>query len=132
MAMMSIVLTNCDKSGILGEKNGTKLSPPSWIQGTWTDGESGIELFKFTSDDVFYWKISLKTTYGWSVLGTGTTLKETKNNSSEYEVKVTAKVGGKEEGVGRFSFKKIDANRIQASINEDGDNITDWETLVKM
>ena len=131
MAIVAIALTGCDAKDLLGGVSDAKLSPPSWAQGNWISEEAPqLVIFGITSDDVKYFGISLKI-YNVSAWGTGYTLKETKNNSSEYEIKITAKVAGKEQSAGRFHFKKVDANHIEVGVNEDGDQITDWEILAK-
>ena len=133
MAMFCIAVMGCSKSGLTG-KSDAKLSPPSWIQGDWGYEDHNSVFFKFTNDDVLMnigVLTSLKSIYGYSILGTGTTLKETKNNSSEYELKVTATVAGKEEAAGRFHFRKVDATHIEAGTNEEGDAIYNYEVLVK-
>ena len=133
MAMLSIAVMGCSKSGLTG-KSDAKLSPPSWIHGDWGYEGYNMVVYRFTNNDVLVnigVLTSLKDMYGYSILGTGTTLKETKNSGSEYEIKVTAKVNGKEEAAGRFHFKKVDATHIEVGSNEDGDTIIDWETLAK-
>jgi len=133
MAMFSIAIMGC-KNDLTGDKKDAKLSPPSWIQGDWGYEGSNHVMFRFTGNDVLMnigVLTSLNSIYGYTVLGYGTTLKETKNSNSEYEIKVTGTVAGKEQAVGRFHFKKLDGNRIEAGTNEDGDTITDWEILVK-
>ena len=137
MAIMSFAIMGCSKSDVENILDGSnaKLSPPSWLQGSWAEEDGGIVVFKITSDDVLMnigVLTSLKTIYGFSFMGTGTTIKETKNNSSDYEITVTAKVAGKEQAAGKFCFKKgQDSNHILAAWNEEGDKISDWDTLVK-
>jgi hypothetical protein len=134
MAITAIALMGCDGKSLTGGKSTAKLSPPSWIQGDWGFEDHSTVYYRFTSNDVLLnigVLTSLKDIYGYSVLGYGTTLKETKNSSSEYELKVTAKANGKEEAAGRFHFKKLDANHIEVGSNDEGDTITDWSVLEK-
>ena len=137
MAIMSFAIMGCSKSDLENILDGSnaQFSPPSWLQGSWAEEDGGIVVFQITKDDVLMnigVLTSLKTIYGFSFMGTGTTIKETKNNSSDYEITVTAKVAGKEQAAGKFCFKKgQDSNHILAAWNEEGDKISDWDTLVK-
>ena len=120
VALMGI--SGCKKDSTVGTGS-SKLSPPSWIHGSW--GEGSIEIYKFTPNDVFFGGVSLKTIWGIGVGGTGTTLKETKNTGSLYEITVTAKVMGKEMASACYSFRKGDGTYIEAAADESGATIRD-------
>ena len=112
-----------DKGNGIGTLGKTaKLAPPAWIQGKW--GAEGIEVFKFTSDDVFTMGVSLKTIWNYNVGVSSVSLKETKNTSSLYEITITAKAMGQESVSGYYSFKKGDGTYIEAASNETGTPLT--------
>ena len=88
---------------IIGGSN--KLSPPSWIQGSWAD-EPGFNTYKFTSDDVLINNVSLKLLYA-NVPGLGkASLKESKKTDSNYELSITASDAGREVVTERLGFQK--------------------------
>ena len=131
LAVIAIVMAGCskkdDESG--GSKSGgAKLSPPTWIQGTWED-ETGVISYKFTKDDILINGIvSFKLVYNVTVGDCKASTKEKTNNSSLYEVTVTGTCEG-EKGSATFSFKKGDGTYIEFTGDSDeygseGDEIT--------
>ena len=122
IAMVSISGCKKDDGGGDGGKT-AKLSPPVWIQGKW--GVEEHEIFRFTSDDVFYVNVSLKTIWNANVTGMASvSLKETKNTDSLYELTVSASAGG-EKASGYYSFRKGDGTYIDAASNETGTPLTE-------
>ena len=131
MMIAMVSFSSCSKNdGDGGGGGSSKVSPPSWIRGSW--GVEGYEVFKFTSDDVFLLGESLKAMTIVSASGS-ITLKETKNTSSAYEIILTAKSSG-EKAAAIFSFKKGDGTYIDAASNEEGGTVSadDYERLDKI
>ena len=130
LAVLTIAIAGCKKNDPEGGggKSG-KLSPPSWIRGTWEG--YGLE-FQFTSNDVIMNGESFKQIFNLNEPGVGkTTIKETKNTSSLYEFATTiTETGGGSEKM-TWSFKKGDGSYIEFGIEETGTKITDYITLDK-
>ena len=131
MVIMAITFMACGSDDTIGGKKEAKLSPPSWIHGSWGDEDGYVEVFRFTSNDIFQLGVSLKTIYGWTAGGAGVSIKETKNTSSLYEITITA-TDGKEKASAYYSFKKGDGNYIEAGWEETGDPIASYEKLYKI
>jgi hypothetical protein len=123
--ILAFIFTGCDKLGDLSGESG-KLSPPSWIQGSWTPEDvPQIVALKCSSDDVIWWGQSIKQIWGSnSSLGVGYTIKETKNTGSIYEITIKAS-SGVDHAAAMFSFKKGDGSYIEAATIEDGERIYD-------
>ena len=115
---------SCKNDDILGGGKSVKLSPPSWIHGSWGVEGLDTEIFKFTSNDVIYLGASLKEIYNFTTVGGSLSLKETKNTSSVYELTYKASAGG-EKASAIFSFKKGDGSYIDVAINEAGETVSD-------
>ena len=127
LTLILIAAAGCSKKdgGGIGEN---KLSPPSWIQGTW--GAEGYEAFKFTSDDIIIEitgeaPVSFKHNYNIDVPGGKISTKETIKNDAIYEITVTATAMGEESESGFFSFKKGDGTYIMGCSAETGTDLDD-------
>ena len=119
IAMIAITsISSCQKGDGIGGGKTAKFAPPAWIQGKW--GIEGIEMFRFTSDDVFSMGVSLKTIWNISTGVSSVSLKETKNTDSIYEITVTGSAVGQGSASGYYSFKKGDGTYIEAASNETG------------
>lgn len=111
MAILALAFPGCnsDDDPIAG-KGTNKLSPPSWIRGTWAD-EDGYLTFEFKSDDILMNGVSLKTLNA-SVPGVGkVSMKESKKTDTVYEITYIAS-DTKETETGRIGFKKGGSNFI--------------------
>ena len=135
LAVMCIAVVNfssCSKKdGVISGK--VKLSPPSWLHGSWGVEGLGMEIFKVTSNDVIYMGVSLKEVYNFTSVGGSLSLQETKNTSSIYELAYKASAGG-ERASAIFSFKKGDGTYIDIAINEAGETFSesDYSEFVKL
>ena len=104
---MCVAINGCDSSKIGDDITGgsNKLSPPSWIQGTWVD-EYGAMTVTCTSDDVLMNNVSFRVLYA-NVPGVGkASLKESKKTDSHYEISVSVTESGKETVTDRIGFQK--------------------------
>jgi len=122
ISIAAMSLNSCKKSSLL-DVGDAKLSPPSWIQGSWGGGTT--EVFKFTSNDVFLYGTSLKSSWNGGTVGTGLRLKETKNSGTAYEITVTAKSMGIEMVSACYSFRKGDGTYLEFAQDESGKTLTD-------
>ena len=134
MVIMAITFMGCDELFDLTttDSKDVKLSPPSWIQGSWASEGSTTEILKVTSNDVIYAGESLKEQNS-SAFGIGYKLKETKNTGSLYEITITAStIGAKESAI--YSFKKDSGSRILHAINKSGGTVndSDYIPLIKL
>jgi hypothetical protein len=132
MCIAVVSFSSCSKKdGVISGK--VKLSPPSWLQGSWGAEGLGMEIFKVTSNDVIYMGVSLKEVYNFKTVGGSLSLKETKNTSSIYELTYKASAGG-ERASAIFSFKKGDGTYIDIAINEAGETFSesDYSEFVKL
>jgi hypothetical protein len=134
MIILAITFAGCkkDKNPLDGGGN-VKLSPPSWLHGSWSvDPDGKHEALKFTSNDVIIGGVNLAQLYPYSgIAGYSWTIKETKNTSTLYEITASAKAGGQSASA-TLSFKKIDNNTIEYGSSEDGKTIDDYETFYKI
>ena len=132
LAMITVALMSCSKKNDPaggGGKDG-KLSPPSWIQGTW--GVTGIAEITFTSNDVIYDDMSIVEVFSVNITGViKNTIKETKNTSSLYEFVATSTEAGKKTETMNFSFKKGDGTYIEFGFSDDGSPITSYVKINK-
>ena len=135
MAIFAVLFAGCTGGDNIISVSG-KLSPPSWIRGSWGvdmgEGYGMFEVLKFTSDDMLILGQSYKTFYGTTTgPGVNFTMKETKNTSSLYEITITAKAGSEKESV-LYSFKKGDGTYIEALGWDDDDDNAIYTKLYKM
>ena len=133
MCIAVVSFSSCKKDDVPGGGKSTKLSPPSWLHGSWGVEGLGMEIFKVTSNDVIYMGVSLKDMYNITTVAGSVSLKETKNTSSIYELTYKASAGG-ERASAIFSFKKGDGTYIDIAINEAGEtfNESDYAEFVKL
>ena len=135
-AILAIALTGCSKDDTGGVTTSAKLSPPAWIQGSWTDEAGGTVFYRFTSDDILQYggeqlqEISFKQ-LGVYVPGVGgATVKETKKTDDLYEVTITASGGG-DSVSGFYSFKKGNGTYIDAGTAKTGTTVDVYVRLYK-
>jgi len=134
--ILAITLVSCgggSDDDITGGGKGSKLSPPSWLQGNWGDENGIIVIYKVTKDDVFMMGKSLKTYVNQSGGGASASLKETKNTSSLYELTIKADDGEGTKASFIWSFKKGDGTYIDAAFIETGNApaADDYDKLYK-
>jgi len=94
LAVFATTLVGCKKEE--GGGGSGKLSPPTWIQGTWGNASTGYVYAKFTKNDVILGGVSFA-----EAAEAGAKIKEKKNTSSVYELFVQE--GGE---TGTYTFKK--------------------------
>jgi len=138
VCMLLVCMTSCKKDDDNGNSNGNdnpgvgsnKFSPPAWIQGSWgekdEEDEEGIELLKFTSNDI------IMSGFSWTTIFQSTlvyTVKET-NTNTLYEVTVRQKNYGTETGAVMLSIKKGDGTYIEAAFVEDDETITQDDYVI--
>ena len=116
---------NPDKPGGNG-----KLSPPSWIQGSWTDEDGVFTMWRFTTDAVYMGGHSLEFIWSQSAGGASTTIKETKKTDALYEITVTADDGEGDKETSIYSFKKGDGTYIETALFGEGET-PDYEKYYK-
>ena len=129
LAMIAIAAMSCkkDDEGKLTKEG--KLSPPSWIRGSWE--LSGVT-FRFTSDDIFMNEMSLKDLFNIHISGAGSTsIKETKKTDSIYEVTFSATAVGEGTESAYYSFKKGDGTYIEIGSAELNEPISDYIKFYK-
>ena len=136
MAIIMVAIlccSGCKKDKDSGGGGGSgKLSPPAWIQGSWGTAPAGVglEVFKFTPNDVLQMGVSLKT-YAVSTPSGTVTISESKKTDNLYEITLKAKASGKETVSGFYSFKKGDGTFIEFGSDETGATEVEYGRLYK-
>jgi hypothetical protein len=134
LAILTITFAGCGKDKSSDDDYSLKLSPPSWIQGSWSQDPDGQhEYLKFTSNDVIIGGLNFAQLYPRSggAGGYSWSIKETKNTSSVYEITATASAGG-QTAKATMGFRKVDNNTIEIGSSEDGEPVDYNETYYKI
>lgn len=96
-----------------GGSGSVKLSPPSWIQGSWymmPEMQTDEFAVRFTADDIIMFGVSLKDEWGINIAGTNINVSE-KKESDLYELNISGKERGQSGSV-TYSFKKGSGNTL--------------------
>ncbi len=107
--LLSLLVFSC--STPTSPTDATKLSPPSWIIGTWSD-PSDINNYTFSSSNVVFKSTSVSINFKEAYANTK--LSEV-SNAQEYVISFTS--GG---STGRYSFTKVTLTTLSYSITTGG------------